>query len=650
MLWSIIRALEDPLRRILEVVSVADAPMPQEVVARAADVEGGAFAKAVSRLRLSHMVQTRGTRGTDRIEPYHDCVRVAVLANLGPARRAEVHRNLALALAAARPVDPDALVTHWRGAGDLEQTARFAVLAGDRAAEALAFDRAATFYELALTHDASPSSERRPLLVKLGDARANAGRSHAAAKAFGKAAEGANAAEALDLRRREAEQLMMAGEIDAGAVALHHVLAAVGLRAPRSPLGALFWLLVYRLWASLRGLRFEERAREEVSREARARVDALFAVAHGFAMVDPILSACMIARHTMTALRVGDGFQVMRAASFEATNRAGDGGPVGRRERRLTDIARRLADKAENPDGWGLFQACNGISIYLRGEWKLAGQALDTAHSNVRTGRSGWQSNVDVFGAWTLMYLGEFRELARRCRRLVTDADALGDIYTSVQLRDGSLSTLWLARTSRTRPDVEIQEAMAQWSHTRFLLQHWHAMVGEAEIELYLDHGRLAYDRLIRDQRALRKSMLLNCQHVRVRTDFTRARCAVAAAGALPEMRSRLLAEARALGRALERERMRYAEAFASMVSACVSNAEGDSPAAAASLRAGIERAEGVHMSMFAAASRYQLGSLLGGEEGSQLVSQAKDAMVAQDVRAPARFAALWLPGHWNAD
>ena len=53
-------------------------------------------------------------------------------------------------------------------------------------------------------------------------------------------------------------------------------------------------------------------------------------------------------------------------------------------------------------------------------------------------------------------------------------------------------------------------------------------------------------------------------------------------------------------------------------------------------------------MAMCAAAARYQLGSLLGDEEGKGLLREGGDAMKAQDVRAPARFAGTWLPGRWG--
>ena len=101
--------------------------------------------------------------------------------------------------------------------------------------------------------------------------------------------------------------------------------------------------------------------------------------------------------------------------------------------------------------------------------------------------------------------------------------------------------------------------------------------------------------------------------------------------------------------RRLDREFPACAELFAALVSAAASNVEGDRRGAVAALRAAIDRAETVHMSMHAAAARYALGSLLGSDEGATLVRQAEDAMRAQDVRVPSRLSAMFLPGRWGA-
>ena len=57
---------------------------------------------------------------------------------------------------------------------------------------------------------------------------------------------------------------------------------------------------------------------------------------------------------------------------------------------------------------------------------------------------------------------------------------------------------------------------------------------------------------------------------------------------------------------------------------------------------------DATHMAMYAAAARYQLGLLLGNEEGEGLLSDGGDAMKAQDVHVPARLAGMWLPGRWG--
>jgi serine/threonine protein kinase/tetratricopeptide (TPR) repeat protein len=647
-LGAIIEKLEDTPRAILETVSVAASPMAQEAVARATGVEGDTFRKAVSLLRVSHMVQTRGARDSDRIEPYHDRVRAAVLAHLDPARSADVHRRIALALEANRTVDPESLVAHWRDAGDLERAAHFAVLAGDRASEALAFDRAANFYELALASKDAQDSDSRALLVKLGEARANAGRGETAAEAFRKAAEGASTLEALDLRRRASEELLMAGDFDRGTAALHQVLAGVGMRAPRSPLATLFWLFVYGIWQAIIGLRFKERTRDEISPIARARVDALFAAARGFAVVDPLLSRCMCRRHLITALRTGDTMQVMRAAAFEVSNAAIAGGPISKREQRLLSIAQRLPEMEASEAGKGFYGSTLGVSLYLRGKWRRALESLDGAYTSSEGRRAGRQSNAHVFAAWTLMFMGEYKELARRHARLLADANARGDLYTSVQLRDGYVAVMWLAADEPETARRHIREAIAKWSRSRFLLQHWHAMLGETDIELYLSNGEAAYERCARDLPAVEKSLLLKCEHVRICTMFMRGRCAVASANATPEQRQPRLAEARSMIRRLEREVPPCAALFAALVSAAVLNAEGDRPGAIAALQDAIERAEAVHMSMHAAAARYARGSLLGSDEGAALLQQGEDAMRAQDVKVPSRLASIWLPGRWG--
>jgi hypothetical protein len=395
------------------------------------------------------------------------------------------------------------------------------------------------------------------------------------------------------------------------------------------------------------GLRFRERGPEEVRPEQRARIDAFFAAAIGLANVDVIMGACMNTRHLIAALRSGDRFQVLRATVLQASMLSSAGRTPSKREQSLMAIAGRLAEKEESAEGRALFDGSRGVAVYLRGHWREALELFDASLSKLQSHshRAGWQANAHVYSCWALNFLGEYAELARRHTRFLVDAERRGDMYTSVQLRDGSLAIVWLAADNPEAARRNARESIATWSHTRYLLQHWHMMFGEAEIELYVGDGASAYARVERDTAALKKSLLLNVQHMRAQSAFVRGRSAIASLEAQPEHREARLAEVRQLAAQLEAEGMGWTAPFASILNAGVANAQGDHAGAATSLRSAIERADAAGMSGYATATRHKLGILLGGDEGLALMQRAEQAMKAQGIRAPARFASTLVPG-----
>ena len=93
----------------------------------------------------------------------------------------------------------------------------------------------------------------------------------------------------------------------------------------------------------------------------------------------------------------------------------------------------------------------------------------------------------------------------------------------------------WLAADDVETARRHIRESMAQWSKTRFLVQHWQCMLWEAEIDLYAGEGARAWDRLARDARPLRRSHLLSVQLMRAFTHFIRGRSALASLDALDD-------------------------------------------------------------------------------------------------------------------
>jgi hypothetical protein len=348
------------------------------------------------------------------------------------------------------------------------------------------------------------------------------------------------------------------------------------------------------------------------------------------------------------------------AAIVESTQHAAMGGKPGGLERRLVAIARHLSARLIELEGsergspgdmaHAFFRGSEGVGVYLRGDWRRALTLLDesTAGTEHYDHSAGWRADADVFASWSLNFLGEHRELARRHANHLASAEARGDRYTSTQLRDGSLAIVWLAQDDPEGARRNVNESMALWPRDRYLLQHWHRLYGEGEIELYVGDGARAYARIERDARALGRSLLLTVQHMRVQTAFLRGRAAIASLGAEAGPRTARLAEARRIARQLEKEDAVWSAPFASILRAAVADAEGDRAGAVGGLREAIARAMAADMNGYATAARYQLGCLLGGDEGHALVEDAERAMQAQGIRAPARFSATLVPGTWK--
>jgi hypothetical protein len=640
-------------RLLLEIVAVGGRPLPLQVLATASEMSDG-LEDALALSRAKRFVRAGLRDRQETVETSHDRFRETIVAQLAPSVLRDCHRRLAHALEATPGADAQALAMHLLGAGENARAARHAERAAEEAAGKLAFDQAARLYALAIETYAGSADDVSRLNARLGQVFDWSGRCEEAARAYLRAAEASPPLRRTELERAAATGLFNAGRIVEGSDVLRRALTALGVKTPGSVVGAVFWLVVYRIQLAilaLFGLPFRERGADEVPREVRARIDALFAGSVGFGFTDVILGTCITARSLLMALRHGDRFQVLRAALAEASQHAGIGGTQGRFERALVQIATRLVDKDPDPVTRAFYEGDLGICVYLRGEWKRAQQLLDhgLSHSQFHDLRAGWRGLAKVFACWSLNFLGQHAELARRHAEVLREAEQIGDMYTSVQLRDGSLAILWLAADDPEGARRHAREAIAMWPSDRYLLQQWHLLYGEAEIELYVGEGAKAYARVDRDTRALRKSLLLYVQHMRVQTTFLRGRCAIASLDAEPASRTKRLAETRRLARRLEREGMGWSAPFASILRAAVANAEGDRLRAVEGLRQAIARAEAADMAGYATAARHQLGALLGGTEGAELARAAEETMRAQGIRVPARFAATLVPGRWRS-
>jgi hypothetical protein len=640
-------------RLLLEVMAVGGRPLPVSVIAEAS-CTGERAEAAIAAARARRFLRTGLRDGREIVEMSHDRFRETIVEQLTASRLREHHGRLASALEASPGADAEAISRHLLGAGDVARAAHFAERAAEEAMAKLAFDQAARLFRMAIEIAPGSPEEARRLRTRLATVLEWSGHGVEASREYLQAAEGAPVLQRAELERAAAVELLSSGRMVEGAAVLHRVLDAVGLSAPGSVLKALLLLIVYRIRlvvASLSGFRFEKRQTDAIPRLERAQVDSAFSAAIGFATTNVVLGTCMAARSLLLALRSGDQFQVMRAAMLEASQHAGVGGKARKLERTLVDLAQRISKEDGTEPALGFFDGNLGVSVYLRGRWKEAFEILNgsTLTTEIHDHSAGWQTTAKVFACWSLNFLGQHRELATRHAALVADAEQRGDLHTSVQLRDGSLAILWLVADDPEGARRNIEQSMSHWPNDRYLLQHWHRLYGEGEIELYVGDGAKAYARVVRDMRTLKRSFILAVQHMRVQTAFLRGRCAIASLEAEPAMRTKRLAETRHLARLLEKEGMGWTAPFAAFLKAAVANAEGDRSAAIEALRSAIGLSVVANMEGYATAGRYQLGSLLGGDEGASLVAEAERAMREQGVRMPARFAATLVPGRWRS-
>jgi len=640
--------LPEKAARLVEIVAVAGRPLPASLIAAASDL--GDIGEALTLLADGRLARTGVRDGREVVEVTHDRIRETLVGRLPADVLRGHHRRLAAALEATPDADPEALAAHLLGAGDTGRAALYAERAAEQAASKLAFDQAARLFRLALETVDHPPAEQRRLRVRLAQMLEGAGRSGDAAEQYQEAARGATAIERVELERSAAEQIVASGRVDEGTVALRRVLAAMGMSAPRSALGAVFALLFFSVLQRVLGARFRERSPEEVSREDRVRVEALRAVSERLGTVNVILGAAMQARHLLLARRVGDRLQVLRAMCIDLVQFAVADHEEGRRERRVLEAARSLASRAGD-EGRLQLDAAHGLALYMRGRFPEALEALDAALADPARGRllySAAGGNVRLFAVFACFFSGRLREEARRAAPLLRDVEQRGDFYTAVCLRSTVMVDICLARDDPDGARRHLREAMARWTRSGFSVQHWYAMFSEVNIDLYVGDGASARARLERDARALRRSFLLHSRFIAGFTAYVQACGAIASIDAEPATRTARVSEARHLARQLERTPAAWSKALASLVRAAAANAAGDRAEAIDALREALARCEGAGMRLHSWAARRRLGSRLGGDEGAALVAQAEEAMSAEGVRNPDRMAGIHLPGRWS--
>lgn len=479
-----VEALSGDARRLLEVVAVAG-HLPEQGIAFDVAVTEGDRYQLLASLRSARLLRTGGARGTDPVEPEHDRIRECVMKALAPDARRVVHRGLAEVLERRDEREPEVLCHHWEGAGDLARARPWALRAADEAVALLAFERAASWFRLALSWGGDGAGDRRELQEKLAESLFNAGRASDAAPVFAEAAAATEGAAALHLRKRAAESWLHGGHVDRGIDELRPLLAQVGLQYPTATQA-----VVSIVGQLLRHVTFglgRKRAAVPSSDEAFV-MDLCWNAGKVLTNVYPMQGMALHLRALRLALECGDARREGRSLVFVGTLLESMGGPLRKAGARMLARAEALATETNDPYLRGFLLIFRGVGEFSgEGRWHLAREWAEEGVALLNAKCTGVAWEVDMGLAVSLKATmdveGSAPAFAADAVRWMRDAGDRGDIYARRQashlvcLQRIALDDLPGAR-AQIRADRE------GWA-TQYTVQHFHKMRQEVACDLY---------------------------------------------------------------------------------------------------------------------------------------------------------------------
>jgi tetratricopeptide (TPR) repeat protein len=639
-----VKQLPEDARRLLEVVAVAGQPVAQGQASRAAALRGDPHAPWTL-LRSANLVRTRGAREDDVVECYHDRIRETVHTALAAEGLQGHHLRWATLLETSTSADPERLARHFRGGGVREKAGRYATQAAERAANALAFGRAAQLFGEAL--ECLP--EDVELKEKQADALVNAGRGAEAAPLYLEVARYVSPERALGLRQRAASQYLASGIIPEGVQVLRPLLTELGLSWPETPKKALLGLILRGILLQVGGLRFQERPETQIPPRELLKMDVAWGATKGLGSSDVMRGAYFSVRTLQLALAAGEPRRIARGmlGMGMSTLARGSAREV-RSGERVVAQAEALCQRLGDPYMLGLASVIRGSSEMALGQWRRAHRLLLEGARLLEDNCNGvaWEySQAHSCDVHCLTMLGELNEATQRGNRWLRVSEQNGDRFGKVWL-ELNLATALLAREGPEAAGRQVREALSGWHAEGFTSQHVYGMVSGARCELYRGAPAAAWKVFEDTWKKAEADHALAWQFVRVMATQLRAGTAVALAHeAGPAERKRLLEVARRDAQRMHKEGPHHARASAALVTAALADTEGRPERALEALEAAIRLYSEAEMALHVAVAQRRKGELLGGSEGQALVASADEAMRARSVNDPVRWTACYAPG-----
>jgi hypothetical protein len=394
----------------------------------------------------------------------------------------------------------------------------------------------------------------------------------------------------------------------------------------------------------MRGLGFRERPEAEIDAVTLLRIDTCWSAAIGLVLFDPVSAARLQAWHLLFALEAGEVYRVARALATEGVFQAFGGWRSLARAQQLVDQALELAQRSGRPEAVALAIMDQGFVASSSGDWRRGATLLSSAATLLREHATGLFYDLNTIYSvlgFCLWQQGEIQQLARSLLEFLPEAQERADRYSeSVLLAMGFYGEL--AADAPEAAAETMRRALALWPLEQPFLLGYLSVMNQVRLHLYQDEGAAAWQIVEAEWPQLERRGLVRMYSARVECFYWYALAALAADGVAGKKKT--LRRVARQARKLERERTPWTEGLAHLVRAAIASRRGADAEALELWQTAEKELFAADVPLMAMAARRQRGVWIGGEAGQALVAEADAWMEGQEIRAPARMAAVLAP------
>lgn len=632
-------------QKLLELVCLPGPALPLFVLRHAVQSEEG-LSELITQLRSAHFLRRGGLRSDDAIETYHARLRDAIVATMPNGWAEKAHLRLAATMDSLENVEPELLAVHWLGANVPNKAFDAMLRAAERSRASLAFERAARLYARCIEINTGSAEQMSEIAERHAQSLADSGQGAASANAFETLSETAAGIDILDYQQRAASQYLVSGRTDQAVSLLRKVLPKIGLRFPRTNVGAVLGYLYYRLLLRLRGWKKLSQSHALVpSRIEQLRLHTCSMLASDFIFVDLPRGAYFHARVTILSQEHGRSAEGIRAMAQEAGWLASQGSTNYDTALVLLEDARAHAASHELEGFDGVYMAVKGIMDCLVGKTGFGTSSLQGAIDLLEGQSSKWPwelSAARYFMCIGLRYTGRIEELRESSAEVLADGMRRNDLYTECQCRAEFRYFLELARDNLAGARAELSIVAEKTAQTAYLSRDYWQLHAGMECDLYEGRGEDAWQDARASWPRLRRSLLLSVQSLRMEIGDTRGRAAISAAlQCSGRDRAKRLLDASKFAKKLTKEDTDWGLGLGHLLWAMVDRANGHRDAEEEHLSQALTYFESSKMRLHAEVARYRIAERRG---EPQAISASLVALEDLGIARPDRMLEFIAP------